>query len=84
MSEYIAKCSEVVSVSGKPLTIPDYIDTSKEIVRCKNCKHYIAPGSIHFDDGTTNLGACSIVRAYMVKITPDGFCAWGERKSADD
>lgn len=54
------------------------------IVCCKDCKHYIAPGTIDFDDGTTNLAACSIVRAYMVKITPDSFYAWGEWKTEDD
>ena len=64
-----------------------YFDNAHEyisIVRCKDCKHYIAPGTIHFDDGTTNLGACSIVRPYMVKITPDSFCAWGEKKENPD
>lgn len=54
------------------------------IVCCKECKHYIAPGTLRFDGGRTNLAACTIVRAYVVKITPDSFCAWGERKSEDD
>ena len=39
MTEYIAKCNEVVGISGKTLIVPDYIDTSKEIVRCRDCEY---------------------------------------------
>ena len=40
MSEYIAKCNEVEGIIGKTLIVPDYIDTSEEIVRCRDCKFY--------------------------------------------
>lgn len=77
MSEFIIECEYDYDVGWIPG------EHREEIVRCRDCKQYIAPGFILFDDGTTNLGACSIVRAYMVKVTPDGFCAWGERRETD-
>ena len=41
MSEYIAKCRKFVNNSGKMLIVPDYIDTNKEIVRCRDCVYYV-------------------------------------------
>ena len=64
MSEYIAKCNEVVGISGKTLIVPDYIDTSKEIVRCRDCERFHT-NTKGFD---------------CPKLDPDGFCAWAERR----
>ncbi len=87
MSEYVIwiedKRADVVD-TDKIYKVSRPAHLQEPIVRCRDCKHYIAPGAIHFDDGTTNLDACSIVRTYMVKITPDGFCAWGARKEGGE
>ena len=73
MSEYIVKCNEVVGISGKTLIVPDYIDTSKEIVRCRDCKYRY--GCVHLvDDGDDDMRRCA--------ATPDGFCSWAERRDA--
>ena len=80
MSEYIAKCNEVVGISGKTLIVPDYIDTSKEIVRCRDCEHFTPKGTHKFENGKVNADYCKYVRGWMLQITPDGFCTWAKRK----
>lgn len=53
--------------------------TGEEIVRCKDCVYYEKHGSFvmcMLPDGDGGY-ACWIVE-------PDGFCAWGERKSELD
>lgn len=54
--------------------------TGEEIVRCRDCKHFTTRGTHVFDDGKTNECYCEFIRAYRLQITPDGFCAWGERR----
>lgn len=66
MSEYIAKCSEGIGINGHRFIVPDYLDTSKEIVRCKDCEH-------RYDN------QCGRYLDWF-DIELDGFCAWGERK----
>lgn len=85
MSEYIAKCNEVVGISGKTLIVPDYIDTSKEIVRCRDCKHATI----------STLGFCKYCEMFMlpdtdgygadpqVNLPLDFFCGFAERKEVD-
>ena len=68
MSEYIVKCNEFLSVSGKTILFPEYIDKSQEIVRCRDCKRWESGGcdwNPYYDD--------------PVDDKPDGFCAWAER-----
>ena len=69
MSEYIVKCNEVVGISGKTLIVPDYIDTSEEIVRCRDCKYH---EPVPEDSGDW----CGYWtdRVYGT----DGFCKWGK------
>lgn len=74
MSEYIAKCNEVVGISGKTLIVPDYIDTSEEIVRCKDCRYYkqreaISPPMV-----------CERWGYHNFKTEPERFCSWAERR----
>ncbi len=52
-----------------------------EIVRCRDCKHFTPKGTHKFDNGKTNEDYCDYVRGWMLQITPDGFCAWGERRT---
>ena len=42
----------------------------EEIVRCRDCKH------ASYD----NRWCYRLTIAYEPPITPDGFCAWGERR----
>lgn len=54
----------------------------EEIVRCRDCKHFTPKGTHKFENRKTNADYCKYVRGWMLQITPDGFCAWGERKDA--
>ena len=86
MTEYIAKCTEVIGISGNPIKIPDYIDLSSEIVRCRDCRHYQVVDEIFDGEDDTAVYGCGIlgwkVASYGCEepTDPDGFCAWGERK----
>lgn len=51
----------------------------EEIVRCRDCKHFTPKGTHKFENGKVNEDYCEYVRGWMLQITPDGFCAWGER-----
>ena len=53
-----------------------------EIVRCRDCKHFTPKGTHKFENGKVNADYCKYIRGWMLQITPDGFCAWGERKGA--
>ena len=69
MTEYIAKCTEVIGVSGNPFKFPEYIDLNSEIVRCRDCKRWESGDcdwNPYYDD--------------PVDDQPDGFCAWACRK----
>ena len=68
MSEYIVKCNEVIGMGGEALIVPDYIDTSKEVVRCRDCENY---------EYREHLGRGYCRGEYATE--PDGFCAWAER-----
>lgn len=47
-----------------------------EVVRCKDCKHYKPQSkSAHW-----NNKAPYCCRQTVVKVNPDGFCSYGERK----
>lgn len=68
MTEYIAKCNEVKGIGGKTILVPDYIDTTREIVRCRDCKWYMAYWQSAYCD-------------YMAhSVEPDDFCSYGERR----
>ena len=54
--------------------------TGEEIVRCRDCKHFTPEGTHKFENGKVNADYCKYVRGWMLQITPDGFCAWGERQ----
>ena len=50
-----------------------------EVVRCKDCKHYKPQKVSAKWDGKTNF-CCRVV---TVKVPPDGFCSYGERRKED-
>lgn len=64
--------------------MPDdwYGTLHEEIVRCRDCKWFTPKGAHKFENGKVNADYCKYIRGYMLQITPDGFCAWGERKEA--
>lgn len=73
MTEYILS-GELMSVILDTIKTA-YENDVPEIVRCGDCKHVdeimtryagMQYACMHFDDAT---------------VTPDGFCAWGERRS---
>jgi hypothetical protein len=43
-----------------------------DLVRCRDCKHYT-------DDEMEYYHYCG---SWCEQVTPDGFCAWGERRDA--
>lgn len=75
MSEYIYEHSRCHDQFGKPLDAP-MLTQREEIVRCRDCKHYresMFVVATDVDDVCTFFGD-------GVKVEPDGFCAWGERR----
>lgn len=50
------------------------------IVRCRDCKHYREHEWVLITD------ICDVCMFFAdgVKVSPDGFCAWGERKEVDE
>lgn len=48
----------------------------EEIVRCRDCVNYCPAEDDDHEDG------CALAYAYLFKTSPDGFCAWGERRGA--
>ena len=77
MSEHIYRSN------GEPLTNERgeiSLALAGEIVRCRDCKHFTPKGTHKFENGKVNADYCTYVRGWMLQITPDGFCKWGERK----
>ena len=61
-------------VSDDPLGIG--VNGGEEIVRCRDCRHY----SEHEWIVTTDVDdVCHFWHGKPTKVSPDGFCAWGER-----
>jgi len=66
------------------IEIPDYtspfdpvaraVSLGEEIVRCRDCKHYT-------DDEMEYYHYCG---SWCEQVTPDGYCAWGERRADHD
>lgn len=51
-----------------------------EVVRCKDCKHYKPQKkSAHWEN---RANYCN--RVVTIKVQPDDFCSYGERKGGDD
>ena len=76
MSEYIITVDETkADFDGN---VP--ISAKREVVRCRDCKHFTPKGTDKFENGKTNMDYCTYIRGWMLQITPDGFCAWGDRR----
>lgn len=53
-----------------PLSQSEYV----KVVRCRDCKHYT-------DDEMEYYHYCG---SWCEQVTPDGYCAWGERRADHD
>ena len=54
-----------------PLSQNKYV----KVVRCRDCKHYVKAELLH--------GWNDFCGLFESVITPDGFCAWAERKEGE-
>ena len=74
----------ISDTSGFPPRIKEthFAVTLPEIVRCRDCEHFTSKGTYKFENGKVNADYCDYVRGWVLQITPDGFCAWGERRGA--
>lgn len=68
MTEYIVRMPSDMPYEIKAELNAWYVN-SEPIVRCSDCKHYIVG---------THADRCAFTERYA---HPDGFCAWGERRS---
>ena len=82
MSEYRMKVEKVQGLySGVTFPVSYVVG---EIVRCSDCRHFVSKGTHRFDGGKVNDDFCEYIRSWMLQVSPDGFCAWGERKAVKE
>ena len=55
-------------------------ESGEEIVRCRDCRNFVPKGTHVFSDGTVNDDFCYYIRSWMLQISSEGFCSWGERR----
>lgn len=79
MSEYIVRMQSDMPYEIKAELNAWYVN-SEPIVRCRDCKHFTPKGTHKFENGKTNADYCTYVRGWLLQITPEGFCAWAERR----
>ena len=78
MSEYIVELYDeyekyVLEFECKPTNTHGF-PLREEIVRCRDCKHYITKFRDEYDDTVW----CGLHAGY---VEPDGFCAWAVRRA---
>lgn len=54
--------------------------SDEEIVRCRDCRHYVDHEWIVVTDVSD---VCHFWHGEPTKVAPYGFCAWGERKGEE-
>lgn len=54
--------------------------TTGELVRCRDCKHCLTDGEGRYLTDGEGRYVCMSLR---YTTTPDGYCAWGERKESE-
>lgn len=81
MTEYVAECKELESLTGTVYYVP--IARKEEIVRCRDCRYYrehkFFQSTLGMGLGTDISDVCMFF-SDGVKVEPDGFCWKGERK----
>ena len=53
-----------------------YLQNSEEVVRCKNCKHWVTV----IDRKKAEYGLCDAIKTTIGAMPKDGFCYKGERR----
>lgn len=74
MSEYIISDEQIAEnqrLKGRMLLVMPVV------VRCRDCKHYRPHEFVLI----TDIEHVCLFWAEGVKVAPDGYCAWGERRS---
>ena len=90
MAEYIVNVgnadAEHVKLLGEQATRCFGHPVGEQIVRCRDCKHFtpnkehwLEPPKVPFPIIGATCDTCDFW-ADGVKVEPDGYCAWGERK----
>ena len=83
MAEYIVNVgnadAEHVKLLGEQATRCFGHPVGEQIVRCRDCKHYAK----HEWVLVTDVSDVCHFWADGVKVAPDGFCKWGERRTQD-
>lgn len=74
MSEYIVRIPPDMPYEIRAELNAWYVE-SEPIVRCRDCKHYHEAGIASYTPFCEWMNDSD--------VTPDGFCAWGERKDGD-
>ena len=60
--------------------------SDEEIVRCRDCKHYVPEYGYSEERGFGQIEylmeppGCARSKAIQITVDPNGFCAWGERR----
>ena len=86
MSEYIMDFGTSTYKSSDGLVYAPVEQLREEIVRCRDCKlfdsHYLKcfRPVLYFDDDYNPHWTDETTFTAVTDATPDGFCAWGERK----
>ena len=85
MTEYIVKESPTTyetDILGVKHSVTSY-RRREEIVRCRDCRHYrehkFFKSTLGMGLGTDISDVCMFF-SNGVKVEPDGFCAWAERR----
>ena len=79
---WVNKSSDYVDGDQSILEAIDIAPTvdAVEIVRCRDCKHYMPQKkSAHWEN---RANYCN--RLVRIKVRPNDFCSYGERKDGDD
>ena len=83
MSEYVVYLTQVETVEGLG-DLDTYawltaLPVREQVVRCKDCKHYREHECILITDVSD---VCEFF-SDGVKVEPNGFCSWGERRDGE-
>lgn len=73
MTDYIVTCDEETAT-----WVGNDVVSMRPIVRCRDCKYYDTAGPWCFEPSKVYIDEYGL--EVCATVTPDGFCAWGERK----
>lgn len=83
-NEYAAACAaayEAGAAGREVYTARDYL--ARPLMRCRDCRWFYNPNIDERDAPPVCTRYCDSILDFALSQTPDGFCAWGERKDAE-